>query len=244
MPLPQKQAEEEEEEEEEADTGNDRLEAARQKKEEEDEAVSRLGRSEEDEDADEEAGEEAPSPRAENVKPEPFEELRDGEKSGDDSSQEGEGEEFESYPAGMKVQVRYGRGRNQKTYEATVKESDLEGGEVLYLVHYCGWNVRYDEWVKADKIVRPANKNVPKVKHRKKIKNKTEREKDRLERLTDREDLPLPKPPNPPLCQVRPAPRRLLPAGRAQRQRAQTRGRQVHRDHVHSERLASLRELN
>ncbi|XP_053088576.1 AT-rich interactive domain-containing protein 4B isoform X4 [Pangasianodon hypophthalmus] len=108
----------------------------------------------------------------------------------DDSSQEWEeGEEFECYPPGMKVQVRYGRGRNQKTYEATVKESDLEGGEVLYLVHYCGWNVRYDEWIKADKIVRPANKNVTKIKHRKKIKNKTERERDRIESLNDREDL-------------------------------------------------------
>ncbi|MEQ2217110.1 hypothetical protein XENOCAPTIV_019151 [Xenoophorus captivus] len=42
----------------------------------------------------------------------------------------------------MKVQVRYGRGRTLKTYEATVKEADVEGGEVLYLVHYCGWNVR------------------------------------------------------------------------------------------------------
>lgn len=31
---------------------------------------------------------------------------------------------------------------------------------------------RYDEWIKADKIVRPANKNVPKIKHRKKIKVK------------------------------------------------------------------------
>ncbi|KAJ8250165.1 hypothetical protein COCON_G00220870 [Conger conger] len=90
----------------------------------------------------------------------------------------------------MKVQVRYGRGRTQKTYEATVKESDLEGGQVLYLVHYCGWNIRYDEWIKADKIVRPANKNVPKVKHRKKIKNKTEREKDRIERLKYGEGLP------------------------------------------------------
>uniref|UniRef100_A0A3Q3AF57 AT-rich interaction domain 4B n=1 Tax=Kryptolebias marmoratus TaxID=37003 RepID=A0A3Q3AF57_KRYMA len=108
----------------------------------------------------------------------------------DDSSQEGEeGEEFECYPPGMKVQVRYGRGRNLKTYEATVKEADVEGGEVLYLVHYCGWNVRYDEWIKADKIVRPANKNVPKIKHRKKIKNKAERERDRLERLGDREVL-------------------------------------------------------
>ncbi|KAM9727068.1 AT-rich interactive domain-containing protein 4B [Menidia menidia] len=110
--------------------------------------------------------------------------------SGDDSSQEGEeGEEFECYPPGMKVQVRYGRGRNLKTYEATVKEADVEGGEVLYLVHYCGWNVRYDEWIKADKIVRPANKNVPKIKHRKKIKNKVERERDRLDRLNEREVL-------------------------------------------------------
>lgn len=108
----------------------------------------------------------------------------------DDSSQEGEeGEEFECYPPGMKVQVRYGRGRNLKTYQATVKEADVEGGEVLYLVHYCGWNIRYDEWIKADKIVRPANKNVTKIKHRKKIKNKAERERDRLERLNEREDL-------------------------------------------------------
>lgn len=125
---------------------------------------------------------------ADDMKQECDEEQESKDSSGDDSSQEGEeGEEFECYPPGMKVQVRYGRGRNLKTYEATVKEADVEGGEVLYLVHYCGWNVRYDEWIKADKIVRPANKNVPKIKHRKKIKNKTER--DRLERLDDREVL-------------------------------------------------------
>ncbi|XP_030603248.1 AT-rich interactive domain-containing protein 4B isoform X3 [Archocentrus centrarchus] len=125
---------------------------------------------------------------ADDMKQERDEEQESKDSSGDDSSQEGEeGEEFECYPPGMKVQVRYGRGRNLKTYEATVKEADVEGGEVLYLVHYCGWNVRYDEWIKADKIVRPANKNVPKIKHRKKIKNKTER--DRLERLDDREVL-------------------------------------------------------
>ncbi|XP_034753286.1 AT-rich interactive domain-containing protein 4B isoform X3 [Etheostoma cragini] len=129
---------------------------------------------------------------AENMKEERDEEEEEESKdnSGDDSSQEGEeGEEFECYPPGMKVQVRYGRGRNLKTYEATVKEADVEGGEVLYLVHYCGWNIRYDEWIKADKIVRPANKNVPKIKHRKKIKNKAERERVRLERLNDREGL-------------------------------------------------------
>ncbi|XP_077350512.1 AT-rich interactive domain-containing protein 4B isoform X1 [Festucalex cinctus] len=125
---------------------------------------------------------------AESIKQEQDEDQES--KSGDDNSQEGEeGEEFECYPPGMKVQVRYGRGRSLKTYEATVKEADVEGGEVLYLVHYCGWNIRYDEWIKADKIVRPANKNVPKIKHRKKIKNKAERERDRLERLNDRDVL-------------------------------------------------------
>ncbi|XP_077585696.1 AT-rich interactive domain-containing protein 4B isoform X2 [Stigmatopora nigra] len=50
-------------------------------------------------------------------------------------------------------------------------------------------NSGYDEWIKAEKIVRPANKNVQKIKHRKKIKNKVERERDRLERLNDREAL-------------------------------------------------------
>uniref|UniRef100_A0A8C7PAV0 ARID domain-containing protein n=1 Tax=Oncorhynchus mykiss TaxID=8022 RepID=A0A8C7PAV0_ONCMY len=52
----------------------------------------------------------------------------------------------------------------------------------------------YDEWVKADKIVRPANKNVQKIKHRKKIKNKAERERNRLERLN--QDLGSPSPNN------------------------------------------------
>ncbi|XP_042309109.1 LOW QUALITY PROTEIN: AT-rich interactive domain-containing protein 4B [Sceloporus undulatus] len=104
------------------------------------------------------------------------EEAEEEEEEEEDGNNEEE--EFECYPPGMKVQVRYGRGKNQKMYEASIKESDIEGGEVLYLVHYCGWNVRYDEWIKADKIVRPADKNVPKIKHRKKIKNKTDKEKD------------------------------------------------------------------
>lgn len=75
--------------------------------------------------------------------------------------------------------------------------------------------------MKADKIVRPANKNVPKIKHRKKIKvqrcrsvtfplflshrelltvllffffgqNKSEKEQDQLERLSDREAVDSP----------------------------------------------------
>uniref|UniRef100_A0A6I8P713 AT-rich interactive domain-containing protein 4B n=1 Tax=Ornithorhynchus anatinus TaxID=9258 RepID=A0A6I8P713_ORNAN len=42
----------------------------------------------------------------------------------------------------------------------------------------------YDEWIKADKIVRPADKNVPKIKHRKKIKNKIDKEKDKDEKYS------------------------------------------------------------
>ncbi|XP_068795084.1 AT-rich interactive domain-containing protein 4B isoform X2 [Struthio camelus] len=105
-------------------------------------------------------------------------EEEEEEEEEEEDNNNNEEEEFECYPPGMKVQVRYGRGKNQKMYEASIKDSDIEGGEVLYLVHYCGWNVRYDEWIKADKIVRPADKNVPKIKHRKKIKNKTDKEKD------------------------------------------------------------------
>ncbi|XP_053238536.1 AT-rich interactive domain-containing protein 4B isoform X1 [Podarcis raffonei] len=105
-------------------------------------------------------------------------EEEEEEEEDDNNDNNEEEEEFECYPPGMKVQVRYGRGKNQKMYEASIKDSDIEGGEVLYLVHYCGWNVRYDEWIKADKIVRPADKNVPKIKHRKKIKNKADKEKD------------------------------------------------------------------
>ncbi|XP_033000197.1 AT-rich interactive domain-containing protein 4B isoform X1 [Lacerta agilis] len=105
-------------------------------------------------------------------------EEEEEEEEDDNNDNNEEEEEFECYPPGMKVQVRYGRGKNQKMYEASIKDSDIEGGEVLYLVHYCGWNVRYDEWIKAEKIVRPADKNVPKIKHRKKIKNKADKEKD------------------------------------------------------------------
>lgn len=112
------------------------------------------------------------------------EEEEEDEEEDEDDDDNNEEEEFECYPPGMKVQVRYGRGKNQKMYEASIKDSDVEGGEVLYLVHYCGWNVRYDEWIKADKIVRPADKNVPKIKHRRKIKNKIDKEKDKDEKYS------------------------------------------------------------
>ncbi|XP_048341761.1 AT-rich interactive domain-containing protein 4B isoform X2 [Sphaerodactylus townsendi] len=73
---------------------------------------------------------------------EEVEEEEEEEEEEDDHNDNNEEEEFECYPPGMKVQVRY------------------------------------DEWIKAEKIVRPADKNVPKIKHRKKIKNKADKEKD------------------------------------------------------------------
>ncbi|XP_034864382.1 AT-rich interactive domain-containing protein 4B isoform X2 [Mirounga leonina] len=73
------------------------------------------------------------------------EEEEEEDEEDDDNNEE---EEFECYPPGMKVQVRY------------------------------------DEWIKADKIVRPADKNVPKIKHRKKIKNKVDKEKDKDEKYS------------------------------------------------------------
>uniref|UniRef100_H3DGW8 AT-rich interaction domain 4B n=1 Tax=Tetraodon nigroviridis TaxID=99883 RepID=H3DGW8_TETNG len=72
-------------------------------------------------------------------------------------------------------------GDEQESKENSGDDSSQEGEEGMKV------QVRYDEWIKADKIVRPANKNVPKIKHRKKIKNKSEKEQDPLERLSDRE---------------------------------------------------------
>ncbi|KAG9481307.1 hypothetical protein GDO78_010510 [Eleutherodactylus coqui] len=78
--------------------------------------------------------------------------------------------------AGTKVKVKYGRGKTQKIYEANIKSTEVDGGELLYLVHYYGWNVRYDEWVKADRIIWPSEKGLTKRKVKKRIKNKDENE--------------------------------------------------------------------
>ncbi|XP_060939440.1 AT-rich interactive domain-containing protein 4A isoform X2 [Limanda limanda] len=76
---------------------------------------------------------------------------------------------------GTKVRVKYGRGKTQKIYEAHIKKTDLDNGEQFYLVHYYGWNVRYDEWVKAERIIWPVEKG---TKKRQRKKNKDELEKD------------------------------------------------------------------
>ncbi|XP_066129793.1 AT-rich interactive domain-containing protein 4A isoform X1 [Saccopteryx bilineata] len=95
-----------------------------------------------------------------------------------DSEGEEDEEDMEPCLTGTKVKVKYGRGKTQKIYEASIKSTEIDDGEVLYLVHYYGWNVRYDEWVKADRIIWPLDKGGPKKKQKKKIKNKEDSEKD------------------------------------------------------------------
>ncbi|CAJ1074930.1 AT-rich interactive domain-containing protein 4A [Xyrichtys novacula] len=97
-----------------------------------------------------------------------------------------EGEEDEDSLAGTKVRVKYGRGKTQKIYEAHIKKTDVDNGEQFYLVHYYGWNVRYDEWVKADRIIWPVEKGTKK-RTRKKVKNK---DKEESEKERDEEKTP------------------------------------------------------
>ncbi|XP_069589349.1 AT-rich interactive domain-containing protein 4A isoform X1 [Ranitomeya imitator] len=95
--------------------------------------------------------------------------------------------------AGTKVKVKYGRGKTQKIYEANIKSTEVDGGELLYLVHYYGWNVRYDEWVKADRIIWPSEKGGIKRKQKKRIKIKDENDekKDEEKHKTKRGRPPL-----------------------------------------------------
>ncbi|XP_020040715.1 AT-rich interactive domain-containing protein 4A isoform X2 [Castor canadensis] len=103
---------------------------------------------------------------------------RDETESKCDSEGEEDEEDMEPCLTGTKVKVKYGRGKTQKIYEASIKSTEIDDGEVLYLVHYYGWNVRYDEWVKADRIIWPLDKGGPKKKQKKKTKNKEDSEKD------------------------------------------------------------------
>uniref|UniRef100_A0A7N6AQ65 ARID domain-containing protein n=1 Tax=Anabas testudineus TaxID=64144 RepID=A0A7N6AQ65_ANATE len=104
-----------------------------------------------------------------------------------DSEDEEDGDSL----TGTKVRVKYGRGKTQKIYEAHIKKTDVDNGEQFYLVHYYGWNVRYDEWVKADRIIWPVEKG-SKKRQRRKLKNK---DKDEVEKEQDKdEDKPPVKP--------------------------------------------------
>lgn len=54
---------------------------------------------------------------------------------------------------GDKLKVYYGPTHESKvTYEAKVIEIDREAIGFIYLVHYTGWNTRYDEWITPSRI--------------------------------------------------------------------------------------------
>ncbi|XP_012869413.1 PREDICTED: AT-rich interactive domain-containing protein 4A [Dipodomys ordii] len=108
------------------------------------------------------------------------EKSHEREESESKCGSEGEDDDEDAEPCltGTKVKVKYGRGKTQKIYEASIKSTEIDDGEILYLVHYYGWNVRYDEWVKADRIIWPLDKGGPKKKQKKKAKNKEDSEKD------------------------------------------------------------------
>ncbi|CAL1527631.1 unnamed protein product, partial [Lymnaea stagnalis] len=57
------------------------------------------------------------------------------------------------FPIGSKLKVKYGRGKNQKIYIAKVVDFGRDGLHKTYLVHYAGWNTRYDEWIRPDRVV-------------------------------------------------------------------------------------------
>lgn len=74
------------------------------------------------------------------------------------------------YKPGDRIKVFYGKGKNQCLYEAKI--IGLEEGETGrdYLVHYNGWNNRYDEWINeariAEKVTGPSKATRPQYKVR------------------------------------------------------------------------------
>ncbi|XP_074659928.1 uncharacterized protein LOC141912547 isoform X2 [Tubulanus polymorphus] len=78
---------------------------------------------------------------------------------------------FDNIPIGSRLRIRYGRGRTQNIYEAKVIKAEKDGNVMQYLVHYAGWNIRYDEWIRKERIL----SRIRDVPSGKKIKMKTPR---------------------------------------------------------------------
>lgn len=71
-----------------------------------------------------------------------------------------------------RIRVKYGKGKVVKIYEAKVVKSD-DATDLLkrkYYVHYTGWNTRYDEWIKRNRIVEVIRDKVAKRKGGSKFK--------------------------------------------------------------------------
>lgn len=61
---------------------------------------------------------------------------------------------------GDKLKVYYGPTHEYKvTYEAKVREIDRDSTGMIYLVHYTGWNTRYDEWISPSRIAENLSAN-------------------------------------------------------------------------------------
>uniref|UniRef100_A0A8C1YSU6 AT rich interactive domain 4A (RBP1-like) n=1 Tax=Cyprinus carpio TaxID=7962 RepID=A0A8C1YSU6_CYPCA len=120
------------------------------------------------------------------------EEQEDDEDEEEDDEREGDDdcEDSEHSMTGTKIKVRYGKGKTQKIYEANIRNTETDNGEVLYLVHYYGWNTRYDEWIKADRIIWPVDKGGTKRKQKKKVKNKEDGEEDKQAKQVIRRGRP------------------------------------------------------
>ncbi|XP_061898469.1 AT-rich interactive domain-containing protein 4A isoform X2 [Entelurus aequoreus] len=126
----------------------DESERGSEEEEEEEEENDDDDEEDEEEDDDEDDDEDEEEEEAENEH-----ERRRVHRGGEEDE-----DEDDDSVTGTKVRVKYGRGKTQKIYEAHIKKTDTDNGEHFYLVHYYGWNVRYDEWVKADRILWPAEK--------------------------------------------------------------------------------------
>ena len=58
----------------------------------------------------------------------------------------------EGYKENDRVLVLYGKGKTLRTYQAKVIGVERGADKCDYLVHYSGWNTRYDEWIENSRI--------------------------------------------------------------------------------------------
>lgn len=56
------------------------------------------------------------------------------------------------YKPGDRIKVFYGKGKNLCLYEAKIIGTEEGESGRDYLVHYNGWNTRYDEWINESRI--------------------------------------------------------------------------------------------
>ncbi|KAK7074649.1 DNA- binding [Halocaridina rubra] len=104
---------------------------------------------------------------------------------------------------GDKLRVLYGPNAKESkvTYEAKVLQVEEDGNAPMYYVHYLGWNIRYDEWVRRPRIA----ENITWSQNRarkgraaatKELKEKKEKEKEKGTRKDDKDSanaVPSPK---------------------------------------------------